>query len=583
MKKVFLLFVAVLSLVTALPVSSFNYQPPRAEAQAVNLYGRSVLANHKKAPSMTALYDQLVWAVDNHDPTLYVEASAGLTYEDLRLVVDLYRRDHSEQFWFSSGSYTTTSWNNGAMKIHFSQHAPKTLATQQAAFDAAVAKAIAGVKREWSDYDKALYLHDYIAKHVTYQKTANDQTAYGALVEGKAVCAGYARAYQVLLHAVGIPSFIALGTSRGIGHAWNYVCLDGVYYQTDVTWDDQYNGDSTYIFYTYFNMSDAQMKIDHTLNKEAFALPTCSSRSAFYFTVNGGYIQNFTSAEQKQVVALMKQALEQGKTTFQLYAPKGSAKLVDWVFDNSYAMANKAGLGDCVTMSGASILGDSALFKLKVSHQYSSSCDAVCNNCSIPRQKVNHRWKNGSCTLCKATSPSKVKITTAPKTTYAKEGGTAKVTVKASDSGLKYQWYIKNAEEKSYKKSVITKATYSTKMGSHAHNRLLYCVITDQYGNRMQTNTVRLRRAASILTQPKTVTVKSGQLAKTTVKAVGDGLKYQWYFKNAGQKAYAKSSITKATYSVKMGSQSRNRSLYCVVTDQYGKTVKTTTVTLKMK
>ena len=34
--------------------------------------------------------------------------------------------------------------------------------------------------------------------------------------------------------------------------------------------------------------------------------------------------------------------------------------------------------------------------------------------------------------------------------------------------------------------------------------------------------------------QPKTAYAKSGETAKVTVKAEGDGLKYQWYYKNAG-------------------------------------------------
>ena len=63
------------------------------------------------------------------------------------------------------------------------------------------------------------------------------------------------------------------------------------------------------------------------------------------------------------------------------------------------------------------------------------------------------------------------KITTQPKTTYAKKGATVKVTVNASGKGLKYQWYIKDSGAKKYSKRSTTSATYSVKMSSKVNNR----------------------------------------------------------------------------------------------------------------
>ena len=177
---------------------------------------------------------------------------------------------------------------------------------------------------------------------------------------------------------------------------------------------------------------------------------------------------------------------------------------------------------------------------------------------------------------------SEVKITTQPKHTYTKLGSTAKVTVGATGDGLTYQWYIKNAGQAKYSKSSVTTATYSVKMSDKVKDRLLYCIITDQYGNSVRTQTVVMRMAASVATQPKSNQTQNGATAKVTVGAKGDGLKYQWYVKNAGQTKYSKSSITTATYSVKMSDKARDRYVYCIVTDKYGKTVKTNTVVLRM-
>ena len=176
-----------------------------------------------------------------------------------------------------------------------------------------------------------------------------------------------------------------------------------------------------------------------------------------------------------------------------------------------------------------------------------------------------------------------LKITTQPKTAYAKSGSTVKTTLKAEGDGLTYQWYIRNADQSKYSKSSVTSATYSCKMSSTTKDRRAYCVITDQYGNSVKSNTVVMRMAATITTQPKSAAAYEGSTAKVTVKATGDGLKYQWYVKNAGKDSFSKSSITKATYSVEMSDKADGRKVYCVVTDKYGKTAKSDTVTLTMK
>lgn len=75
---------------------------------------------------------------------------------------------------------------------------------------------------------------------------------YGGLIEGKAVCAGYADILWNILACVGVESRYVKGSidfERGYtlrlsdpesGHAWNQVKLDGKWYYTDLTWDTDY-------------------------------------------------------------------------------------------------------------------------------------------------------------------------------------------------------------------------------------------------------------------------------------------------------------------------------------------------------
>ena len=174
-------------------------------------------------------------------------------------------------------------------------------------------------------------------------------------------------------------------------------------------------------------------------------------------------------------------------------------------------------------------------------------------------------------------------ITKQPTTAFAKRNATAKVTLTAAGDGLTYQWYVKNPGATEYVVSSVKSATYSAKMTETNSGRLVYCVVTDKYGHTAQTKTVVMRMQASIVTQPKSATVKNGTTAKATVKAAGDGLTYTWYIKNKGAKSFTKSSIKTNTYTVKMSTKVNGRQVYCVVKDKYGKSVKSSTVTLKKK
>lgn len=112
-----------------------------------------------------------------------------------------------------------------------------------------VTEILAGVDKDWSDFEKALYLHDYLVVHARYdmdllyrrgtgENTIGDTgyTAYGVMIEGVGVCQGYTLAYRELLNGVGIES----GTvqSDALNHVWNMVEIGETWYHVDVTWDD---------------------------------------------------------------------------------------------------------------------------------------------------------------------------------------------------------------------------------------------------------------------------------------------------------------------------------------------------------
>lgn len=98
-------------------------------------------------------------------------------------------------------------------------------------------------------------VHDYLADTVYYPDlntsdyvmSAHD--AYGALVEGRAVCQGYSDAVKLICDYYNIPCICISGTSDGYGHMWNAIQMDdGKWYLMDLTWDDQ----DSWLYYDFF-------------------------------------------------------------------------------------------------------------------------------------------------------------------------------------------------------------------------------------------------------------------------------------------------------------------------------------------
>ncbi|MGE5455643.1 MAG: transglutaminase domain-containing protein [Ignavibacteriales bacterium] len=110
-----------------------------------------------------------------------------------------------------------------------------------------------------TDFEKIKIIYDYFITNIKYDydsyyyleegTATNDftesSTAYGALINGKAICEGIARAFYYVANKAGIYTLLVKSVSRN--HAWNIVWLKGKYYRLDATWQafltyDDYEG-----------------------------------------------------------------------------------------------------------------------------------------------------------------------------------------------------------------------------------------------------------------------------------------------------------------------------------------------------
>ena len=125
-----------------------------------------------------------------------------------------------------------------------------------------------------SNSDKVTALHRYVVENCVFDRDAGETafTAYGCLVEGRAVCQGYTAAMNLLLSKCGIYSIGVAGDiiSSGESHAWNYVKCDGLKY-LDATWDDPVPDRGTNIITEFLLTDESYISKTHSWNKTEYS------------------------------------------------------------------------------------------------------------------------------------------------------------------------------------------------------------------------------------------------------------------------------------------------------------------------
>ena len=132
-----------------------------------------------------------------------------------------------------------------------------------------------------TDLEKITAIHNYLVENISYDHVHADNpyhtlkvTAYAALVQHSCVCQGYSVAFYRLMLECGIDCRIVSGTAEyddgsTILHSWNIVKLGDVYYDIDVTWDDDNS------VFTYFMKCDDEFP-HHVRDEEYSSDEFCS-------------------------------------------------------------------------------------------------------------------------------------------------------------------------------------------------------------------------------------------------------------------------------------------------------------------
>ncbi len=301
------------------------------------------------------------------------------TYPDLALAYTAVKSDHPEYFWMPSGyiyelrggqMYVAFDYDEDGyrMSYHYSR-AERDFLLQ--GLREILAEAASVLTPGMSEYQRELALHDWLAARLTYDRdTAGGSKAHPAaftiacLADGSGVCEGYSRAFQLLLYFAGVENVLVTGQVGKTGHMWNLVKADGAWYHADVTWND--SGDEG--LHTYFNLTDAGIAADHTLDPDYnqltyddlmdsksfnLNLPACSSVYANYFAQTGGLILSEETFGQTVANALADAAAQGRRSTELLFADSYPV-----TFSSSFAMLQRLSKEKCVGLANARLPAD---------------------------------------------------------------------------------------------------------------------------------------------------------------------------------------------------------------------------------
>ena len=179
------------------------------------------------------------------------------------------------------------------------------------------------IPEDADEYSKFMKIYEIIGKAANYDRSGcmgTDEyiegaekltrSLYGVLVEGRAVCVGYALALEYCLKYNGITAKQVGGYAYddpNKGHAWNQVMINGKWYNTDLTWDRraiQYGEKLEYCL-----VGDEEFYKDHTAGskkdvnecKENFKLNYISQKNNDQNQYGKGVLALFSMDEYKSI------------------------------------------------------------------------------------------------------------------------------------------------------------------------------------------------------------------------------------------------------------------------------------------
>lgn len=246
----------------------------------------------------------------------YIELNGRYSAEDVSEAIYRLRSDAPELCWLGDFSYSYDSWSveitarpaKGFKESELSRYCSEVSAKAEAVAREA--------SKQGSDVEKLKYVHDYLVNNCEYDTSSKSSsvnlpsdTAYGCLIDHKALCGGYSKAFQLIVNKLGMKCGVVTGYADE-PHGWNYVQLEDDYYWVDVTWDDPVkkepknkNKDLGFISEKYFLINDEMLLRSRTISDDNRFVPKCSSLELNPFYSSGRSSDRFSTDWLSDLIA----------------------------------------------------------------------------------------------------------------------------------------------------------------------------------------------------------------------------------------------------------------------------------------
>lgn len=249
--------------------------------------------------------------------------------ESLRHALNAYLFDNPQIFWLNNVFGYVHSDGDTIIECYTDVSADECKVKIEQ-FGERIDQLLDGISADMTPYSREKLIHDRLLQGCSYAEEVKGFSdgwhyfsAYGAIVEGRAVCEGYAKAFQLLSSRVGVECCTIRGQGDGISHMWNLVNIDGSWYHVDATWDDT----EDLINYEHFNVDDNTIKHNHVIAEQMtdsldagtagsetknFFVPVCDSMDMNYYYVEGMKMTGFGDVTDDAMIAFIANRARNG-------------------------------------------------------------------------------------------------------------------------------------------------------------------------------------------------------------------------------------------------------------------------------
>ena len=270
------------------------------EGMVTDYYSSSALTETERE-----IYDKALNDLGNLRTVVPLEVDSGV----LQKVLDIIRFEQLAYFHVSDRRIAVNEVTQEFEVVYEYRFTADEISSMNIASERAAREIISNITTDMDDYDKLKFIHDYLVLNCENDtESPYSNTIYGALVQKKALCEGYAKAFSYLCNLAGIENTIVTGHTK-VPHMWNMVKLGGNWYHVDVTWDD--SEDALHveypdvILYQYFMVTDSVIENNHTILLYPAEPPKANGRNENYFVREGFDInseEEFLTVSQNAVL-----------------------------------------------------------------------------------------------------------------------------------------------------------------------------------------------------------------------------------------------------------------------------------------